>query len=763
MKRAVSLATAAFAAVAFAAPESADMVIYGGTSAGIAAAVQAARMGKSAVVISPETRIGGLTTGGLGQTDIGSKSAIGGIAREFYRAVKEYYADDAHWTREKRGDYKKNNPRYPNWEANFWREDAMWTFEPKAALEILEGWERRYGLKIVRGERLDRGVGGVGKENGRITSIRMESGRTFAGKVFIDATYEGDLMAAAGVPYTVGREDNSVYGETLNGCQPFVKSSNNHNFKPGVSAYVVPGDPKSGVLPGIETAPIGAPGTGDRRVQAYCFRSCLTDDPTNRILFKKPAGYDERDYELLFRNLEAGEGGGVMGHARQPNRKTDTNNNLGTSTDYIGQNWEYAEASYADRAKIVAAHLKYQRGFFWTLANHPRVPKAVRDYASKWGTCKDEFLDGFGDGWQRQLYVREARRMVGDYVMTEHNCTGERVAQRPVALAAYTMDSHHVRRYLTADGLVRNEGNVEVGVKNGPYPIDYGAIVPKKGDCANLIVPVCLSASHIAYGSIRMEPVFFELGQAAATAAALAAEAGCAVQDIYYAALAERLVADGQRITPIEWRPVNVSFARGKWNPSDFIPAKSWRWDYVGVFDQRDDSIVNRCPDVPGEEVYKKHHDTVYAALMHRSRFQVGAKVSSTMSFDHRMAPIVVIAPYLARDEKTGAAEFRDHWEVCLYDQGVNVWHHFFVNGSQRWHKAASLLLPEKDWFRANERYDVQVTIARNKNGRKEMRVSVGGYTLTYVDDLLPDTFLGGIIACEGRNSFYDFRMELAK
>ena len=524
--------------------DSADIVIYGGTSAGVAAAVQAARMGVKAVVVSPESRIGGLTTGGLGQTDIGNKAAIGGIAREFYRAVKRHYADDSSWQFERRADYKG-----PKWEESFWAEDAMWTFEPKVALAILEGWVRRDGIRVVRGERLDRGPGGVRRDGGRIAAVRMESGRVFAGRVFIDATYEGDLMAAAGVPYAVGREDNSVYGETLNGCQPFLPSSNNHNFRPGVSAYVKPGDPASGVLPGVEKGPIEAPGTGDRRVQAYCFRSCLTDDPRNRIPFAKPEGYDERDYELLFRNLEAGESWRVMGNCKQPNRKTDTNNNLGTSLDFIGANWDYPEASYAERERIVAVHLKYQRGLFWTLANHPRVPKAVRDECSKWGTCRDEFGDGFGDGWQRQLYVREARRMIGEFVMTEHHCTHERRAPRPVALAAYTMDSHHVRRYATPDGLVRNEGNVEVRVSNGPYPIDYGAIIPRKSDCENLLVPVCLSASHIAYGSIRMEPVFFELGQAAAAAAALAVADGRAVQDVDYARLARRLVADGQLIS----------------------------------------------------------------------------------------------------------------------------------------------------------------------------------------------------------------------
>lgn len=516
---------------------SADVVIYGGSSAGIAAAVAAHRCSLSCVVIEPSQRIGGLTTGGLGQTDIGNKRAFGGIAREFYEAVKSYYDDDRNWKFQRREDYRATGQARPT----PGEEKTMWTFEPSAALKILRGWVARDGIRVEYGERLDRSAipgaakgrtKGVVMDGGRIVAIRMESGRTFRGKMFIDATYEGDLMAAAGVSYTVGRESNSVYGETLNGCQPSIPSAEHHQVKKGVSAYVVPGDKSSGLLPGIDTEAMGAPGTGDHRVQGYCFRSCLTDDPRNRIAFKKPSGYDERDYELLLRNLEAGEDWHVMGNCPLPNRKTDTNNDKGTSLDFIGANWDYPEASYAEREKIVAAHLKYQQGLFWTLANHPRVPKAVRDFASRWGTCKDEFEDGFGDGWQRQLYVREARRMVGDYVMTEHNCVRERMAGRPVAYAAYTMDSHHVRRYVTADGCVRNEGNVEESVKRGPYPIDYGAIIPKRGDCINLFVPVCLSASHIAYGSIRMEPVFFSLGEVSARAAAEAIRYNIAVQDV---------------------------------------------------------------------------------------------------------------------------------------------------------------------------------------------------------------------------------------
>ena len=535
---------------AFAPPsgETCDIVIYGSSPAALSAAVQAKRMGKTAVVVSPETRIGGLTTGGLGQTDIGNKSAFGGIALEFYKAVAEHYADRANWIRQSPEEY------FPDGQCAGSRgKESMWTFEPSAALRILEGWEKRDGLDIRRGERLDR-ENGVEKEGGRIVSIKTLSGNVYRGREFIDATYEGDLMAAAGVSYVIGREANAVYGETLNGNQP--AQAVHHQLNPGVDPYVVKGDPKSGLLPGVERYdPAIKPGDGDGRVQAYCFRMCLTDDPVNRIPFKKPAGYDERDYELLFRHLALApldRGGMPWINSKMPNRKTDTNNRTGFATDFIGQNWRWPEATYAERDQILAAHLKYQRGLMWTLANHPRVPEKIRKEVSKWGTCKDEFKDGLGDGWQTQMYVREARRMVGEYVMTEHNCWGTKVAPMPVAMGAYQMDSHHVRRFVGADGFVHNEGDVEVkiDVKTGnrfaPYPIGYGAVVPKRAECANLIVPVCLSASHIAFGSIRMEPVFFALGQVAGTAASIAAEKGLSVQDVPYADFSARLRADGQ-------------------------------------------------------------------------------------------------------------------------------------------------------------------------------------------------------------------------
>ena len=549
-----------------------DIVIYGSSPAAISAAVQAKRMGKSAVIVSPETRIGGLTTGGLGQTDIGNKKAFGGIALEFYRDVAKWYADAAHWTRQTPAEYKPDGQCSGTKGA-----ESMWTFEPSAALAILEGWEKRDGLDIRRGEWLDRAKGVV-KRGGRIVSIKTLSGNVYRGKVFIDATYEGDLMAAAGVSYAVGREANSVYGETISGIQ--FREAKSHQLQRYVSPYVVEGKPESGLLPGIEPRnPNEKDGDGDKRVQAYNFRMCLTDDPANRIPFKKPANYDEREYELLFRNFAKGVTSIPLINSRMPNRKTDTNNRGGFSTDFIGRNWEWPEASYERRREIFKAHLDYQRGLMWTLANHPRVPEKVREYVSRWGTCKDEFLDGPGDGWQSQLYVREARRMVGDYVMTEHECRGDRTAPHPVAMGAYTMDSHNVRRYVTAKGNTQNEGDVQdhfrysawgkdakkraKGGRMKPYGIDYGAICPKRGECENLLVPVCLSASHIAFGSIRMEPVFFALGQAAGTAASLAAGGRSsstaaargdtrppviAVQDVPYDALAARLVADGQVI-----------------------------------------------------------------------------------------------------------------------------------------------------------------------------------------------------------------------
>jgi hypothetical protein len=513
-----------------------DIVVYGGTSSGVAAAVQAKRMGRSVIVIEPTNRLGGLTSGGLGQTDIGSKAAIGGIAREFYQSIRRYYENPAVWRWQPRDQYRGGGQSKTGTS-----EEAMWTFEPSAALAVFDQWITGNGIEVVYGERLDResGVAMSRSIPWRILSIATESGKVYRGRMFIDATYEGDLAAAANVSYTVGREANDVYEETLNGVQ--VKHARSHQLMPDIDPYVQPGDRASGMLPHIDPDGPGTEGGGDDRVQAYCFRMCLTDHPENRIPFHKPDGYDELWYELLLRNFEAGESGLPLANSGMPNRKTDTNNRLGFSTDFIGQNYDYPEASYQGREQILAQHLLYQQGLMWTLANHPRVPEHIRKECSRWGMCNDEFVKG--DGWQQQLYIREARRIVGDYVMTQHDCQGRKQATDSVGLAAYTMDSHNQQRYVDQRGYVRNEGDVQVGGFS-PYPISYRSIVPKKAECSNLLVPVCLSASHIAFGSIRMEPVFMVLGQSAATAAAHAIEDKQAVQDIDYARLRQRLLAD---------------------------------------------------------------------------------------------------------------------------------------------------------------------------------------------------------------------------
>ncbi|MDR2674141.1 MAG: FAD-dependent oxidoreductase [Opitutaceae bacterium] len=520
-----------------AAPVERDIVIYGATSAGIASAVQAARMGKSAVIVEPGDRIGGLTTGGLGQTDIGNKQAIGGISLEFYKAVAAHYKNGSAWKWEKRADTRVPKRRLEG--------DGMWVFEPSVALGIFEGWVARDNIEIIKNERLDRKNGAVwepGANGRRLAAFRTESGREFRGKVFIDATYEGDLMALLGVSHTIGREANALYNETYNGVQ--ARNASKHQFAPGVDPCIKKGDPSSGLLPFIDPAGPGKEGAGDHRIQAYCYRMCLTDHPDNRIPFARPEGYREDWYELLFRNFEAGKSDRVPWiNSPMPNRKTDTNNRDGFSTDFIGQNYDYPEADYKTREKIARRHLLYQQGLMWTLANHPRVPKNIRDEVSRWGMTKDEFADG--NGWQKQLYIREARRMVGALVMTQHHCQGREIVGDSIGMAAYQMDSHHTQRHVDAKGHVRNEGDIQMkGFP--PYPASYRALIPREGECENIIVPVCMSATHIAYGSIRMEPVFMIFGQSAATAAAIAIDDKVPVQKVNYDKLSEILLKDGQ-------------------------------------------------------------------------------------------------------------------------------------------------------------------------------------------------------------------------
>lgn len=519
-----------------------DVVIYGGSSAGIMAAVQAARMGKSVVLINPTVHIGGLTSSGLGWTDLGDASTIGGLSFEFYQALYKYYNNDDAWRQETRDAFIKKVKKGTQWDREMRpRKGIMPVFEPHVAERVFEAFIRQHSIKIVRDQWLNR-ESGVRKSGGKIETIKMLSGETYSGKMFIDATYEGDLMAASGVSFVVGREANSQYQELLNGIRTANAVSN--QLPAGIDPFVVRGNPGSGLLPGVNESAGGADGTADKKIQAYCYRLCLTNDSSNRVVVQKPAEYKEQDFELLLRVAESGWTK-FFKLDKMPNKKTDSNNSGGISTDYIGMNYEYPEASYTRRKEIEAAHLYWHKGLLWTLQHHPRVPEATRKQYLEWGLAKDEFADN--NHFPYQLYVREARRMVSDLVITEHYCLNKKSSDRPIAIGSYTMDSHNTQRHVAGDKhtgyTVKNEGDVQYPV-TVPYGIDYGSIIPKASEATNLLVPVCISASHIAYGSVRMEPVFMMLGQAAATAAALAIDAGITIQDINYNILKSQLLQD---------------------------------------------------------------------------------------------------------------------------------------------------------------------------------------------------------------------------
>lgn len=483
-----------------------DVCVYGSTSAGVVAAYSAAQCGKSVVLIEPTEHVGGMTTGGLGFTDIGNKQVIKGVAKEFYRKVGRHYG-----------------------------RLEQWIFEPSVADSIMRSYLQHENITVLTGRR----IVSADKAGTRITSIVVETSAephstiTVGADYFIDCSYEGDLMARAGVSYVVGRESNDTYGETYNG----VELMTGHQFPDGIDPYRVEGDPSSGLLWGISDAEVAPDGTGDEMVQAYNYRICLTSDLDNMIPITRPEGYDSTRYELLLRLIEAQPDKRMLNDyfiwSRMPNDKTDINNRGGFSTDMIGMNHSYPEASYDERDSIIAAHTLYTKGLLWFLGNDPRVPDIMRKRMRMWGYPKDEYT-AFGH-WTPQLYIREARRMVGEYVATQDDCEGRAVVNDGVAMAAYQMDSHNCQRIvITENGrdMVKNEGNVEIG-GGLPYPISYRSITPKRSECTNLLVPVCLSASHIAYGSIRMEPVFMVLGQVAAVAVAEAMANGyCDVQQV---------------------------------------------------------------------------------------------------------------------------------------------------------------------------------------------------------------------------------------
>jgi hypothetical protein len=522
----------------------ADVVIYGGTSAAVIAAVEVAQSGKSVIMVSPDIHLGGLTAGGLGWTDTGKKETIGGLARNFYHRVYNHYQQDEAWKWMKKEEYGNTGQGTPAIDGDM---RTMWIFEPHIAEQVFEELVQENNIQLYRDEWLDR-ENGVEKTNGKIASIITLSGKTFKGKMFMDATYEGDLLATAGVSYHVGREGTDVYGEEWNGVQTGVYH-HHHHFKAvdePIDPYWTPGDPSSGLLPRISPDPPGEKGQGDHRVQAYCFRTCMTNHPENRVPFPKPEGYDSTQYELLVRIFDAGWREWFGKFDAIPNRKTDTNNHGPFSSDNIGMNYDYPEASYERRKEIIKEHETYQKGLLWFVANDPRVPSEIQTEMQKWGLAKDEFTDN--GNWPHQMYIREARRMIGKFVMTENELLKRRPTPESVGMGSYTIDSHNVQRYVDENGHVHNEGDIGVPLP-GPYEIAYGALVPKKEECQNLLVPVCASASHIAFGSIRMEPVFMILGQSAAVAACMAIDEKIAVQDVEYEKLKNLLLEKGQVLT----------------------------------------------------------------------------------------------------------------------------------------------------------------------------------------------------------------------
>ncbi len=499
------------------AQQSFDLVVYGATAAGVTTAVAGARQGLKTALLEPRHYIGGMVSGGLSGTDVGRREVIGGMALEFYYRAGRYYELDRHL------------------------QEIAWMPEPKAAEAIFREMLREAGVVLFQHHRL-REKNGVRKQGPRIVEITTENGARFTAKVFADASYEGDLMAQSGVSYTFGRESSAQYGESLAGVRAVTPS---HQFAVDIPAR----DEQGNLLPEVSPEPRGEPGSGDKRIQAYNFRVIATNVPSNRVPWPKPENYDPKRYELLARYLTAMTT--YMGRPLTlnevglirviPNGKVDLNNRGGFSTDYIGKNYGYPDGSYAERARIWKDHEDYQKGFYYFLAHDPRVPESLRLEMQQYGLARDEYIDT--DHWPNQLYIREGRRMVGEFVATQKDLQTERTKPDAIGMGSYNSDSHNVQRFVNEKGFVENEGDVQVPVK--PYQLPYRSLTPKRNEAVNLLVPVCFSASHIAYSSMRMEPQYMILGHAAGVAAALAVEHSSPVQEIPVAELQKRLRSQG--------------------------------------------------------------------------------------------------------------------------------------------------------------------------------------------------------------------------
>ena len=517
MKRILLLLVSAGFLLAQSAPRAFDLVVYGGTAGGAITAVSAARMGVKVALVEPRRHIGGMVSGGLSRTDVGRREVIGGYALEFYRRAGNYY------------------------EMSRYLQDIAWLVEPKAAENIFRQMLQEAGVTVLLERRL-REKDGVRNSGADIAAITMENGEQFTARVFADCTYEGDLMAQAGVSYTWGRESAAQYGESLGGVR---QETPKHQFLVDLSPY----GPDGKLLPEISSGPAGQVEAADRKVQAYNFRLILSRDPANQAPYPKPANYDPQRYELMARLLPAMQQklgrpqtmAEVLSVSPIPNRKADINNNGPFSTDYIGKSWDYPNASYRRREEIWRDHVEYTQGYLYFLAHDPRVPASLRKEVNEWGLAKDEFVDN--GNWPHQLYIREARRMIGEYVMAQKDIQTDLVKPDAIGMGSYNSDSHNVQRIVGKGGFVRNEGDMQVAVK--PYQIPYRVLLPKKNEARNLLVPVCFSASHVAYSTLRMEPQYMILGQAAGVAAAMAIRAGSTVQDIDTRALTRALVDQG--------------------------------------------------------------------------------------------------------------------------------------------------------------------------------------------------------------------------
>jgi hypothetical protein len=518
-----------------------DLVVYGGTAGGAITAVSGARMGLKVALLEPRQHIGGMVSGGLSRTDVGRREVIGGYALEFYWRAGNAYNMAQHL------------------------QDIAWLPEPHVAESIFRDMLRQAGVTVLLNRRL-REKDGVRKSGIRVEAITMENGEQYAARIFADCTYEGDLMAQAGVSFTWGRESSAQYGESLAGVRG---ETPKHQFL----VDLLPRDAAGQLLPEVSADPAGEPGAADRKVQAYNFRMILSHDPANQVAYPKPAGYDAARFELFARLLDAMQKkqgrasklGEVISISPLPHHKADMNNQGAFSTDYIGKSWEYPTAGYARRAEIWRDHEEYTKGFFWFLAHDPRVPADLQNEANEWGLSKDEFTDN--QNFPNQLYIREARRMVGEYVMAQKDIQTAPTKPDPIGMGSYNSDSHNVQRVVNADGFVRNEGDMQVPVQ--PYQIPYRVLTPKRAEARNLLVPVCFSASHVAYSTLRMEPQYMILGQAAGVAAFLAIRGNLAVQEIDTAALTRTLIEHGA-ILDYKTQPQTtlVGRFRGKWPPA---------------------------------------------------------------------------------------------------------------------------------------------------------------------------------------------------